>query len=140
MSYWHRLLYLLGYLQDPHLHTYTLNSDLHFLISDLAQQEQRSPNQVAEQLLGQALHQRQVASELWQCWFSLTPREQQVAALACLGYANAEIANQLGVSVDTVKTHVRNILPKFGVSNRKELSLLLSGWDFNDYLPKIRPK
>lgn len=135
MSFLHRLLYLFGYRQNSQPHTYNLNSNLHILIADLAQQEQRSPDEVAEQLLGQALHQRQLAGELWQCWQSLTPREQHVAALACLGYANIEIANELGVSIDTVKTHIRNILPKFAVGNRKELSLLLSSWDFKDYLP-----
>lgn len=135
MSFWHRLLYLFGLRPDPEPHTYNLNSDLHLIIADLAQREQRSTEEIAEQLLGQALRERQVAAELWQRWQSLTTREQQVAALTCMGYSSIAIANQLGVSTDTVKTHTRNILGKFGISSRKELSLLLSTWDFSDWLP-----
>ena len=124
MSFYERLLYLLGLAQAPTPHTYYLNSDLQLRIADLAQQEQRSPEEITEQLLSQALKQRASTDALWQRWQSLSPREQQVAALACLGYANAEIASQLGVSIETVKTHVRNSLLKFGVSSRKELGML----------------
>jgi DNA-binding NarL/FixJ family response regulator len=52
-----------------------------------------------------------------------------------MGYSNIAIANQLGVSTDTIKTHTRNILGKFGISSRKELSLTLSNWDFSDWSP-----
>ena len=62
---------------------------------------------------------------------SLTPREQDVAALACLGYTNRQIAARLGISPDTVKTHVRNLLHKFELHSKDELRSLLQDWDFS---------
>jgi DNA-binding CsgD family transcriptional regulator len=135
MSFLQRLLYLLGIAQDPTPHTYNLNSDLHIRIADLAQQEQLSPEEITEQLLNQALNQRYAAAETWQRWLTLTRREQQVAALASLRYTNAEIATHLGVSIDTIRSHIRNILVKFGVTSRKQLEMLLSGWNFGEIIP-----
>jgi hypothetical protein len=66
MSFWHRLLYLFDLRPDPEPQTYNLNSDLHLIIADLAQREQRSTEEIAKQLLGQALRERQAAMELWQ--------------------------------------------------------------------------
>lgn len=136
MSFFHRLLLrLFGITQEEKPHTYNLNSDLQLRIADLAQQEQLSPEEFTEQLLSQALTQRETASEIWQRWLSLSRREQQVAALASLGYSNADIAIYLAVSIDTVKSHIRNIFNKFSVSSRKELGMLLAGWNFDNLLP-----
>lgn len=135
MSFWHRLLYLVGLRQDPHPHTYTFTSDLHTFLADLANQEQRSPEEIAEQLLSQALQERQTASQYWVYWQSLTTREKQVTALLCSGYSNMQIANLLGVSIQTVKSHVSNLLAKFGLDSRMELKLLLKDWDFSEWLP-----
>jgi len=135
MSFLHRLLYLFGILQDPTPQPYNLDTDLHLRIANLAQQEQRTPQEITRQLLNQALLQQEAADELWQRWQSLSPREQQVAALASLGYSNAEIARFLAVSIDTVKTHVSSILVKFGIRSRKELAMLLANWNFDNFLP-----
>ena len=51
----------------------------------------------------------------------LTPREADVLELLQAGSANAEIATTLHVSVETVRTHARNIYRKLGVSSRREL-------------------
>jgi DNA-binding NarL/FixJ family response regulator len=48
----------------------------------------------------------------------LSPREQEVLRSLALGYRNKEIAMQLGVSVGTVKTHLRHIFRKLMVSDR----------------------
>jgi DNA-binding NarL/FixJ family response regulator len=130
MLFWQRLLYLLGLRQDPHPHTYTLDSDLHLLIADLAQQEQRSEQEIHADLLAAALTQRQASREVWRRWETLSRREQDVAALACLGYTNHQIAHRLGLSAETVKTHVRNVLTKFSLHSKGELRTALSGWDF----------
>ena len=48
----------------------------------------------------------------------LTPRETQVAQLLCRGLENGPVARHLGISPGTVKTHVRNIYRKVGISSR----------------------
>ncbi len=48
----------------------------------------------------------------------LTEREMEVLKLMVDGLSNAEIADQMVVSVSTVKYHIRNILAKLGVENR----------------------
>jgi DNA-binding NarL/FixJ family response regulator len=52
---------------------------------------------------------------------SLTPREADVLELLQIGRSNAEIALALGISVETVRTHVRRIYRKLGVTTRREL-------------------
>jgi len=52
----------------------------------------------------------------------LTPREADVLDHLRQGRANAEIALALHVSVETVRTHRRNIYRKLGVRTRRELS------------------
>ncbi len=54
----------------------------------------------------------------------LTPREADVLDLLRQGRSNAEIANALTVSVETVRTHRRNIYRKLGVRTRRELAAL----------------
>jgi len=49
---------------------------------------------------------------------ALSPREQEVLLLLAQGNRNKEIAAQLGVSVGTVKTHLRHIYRKLTVSDR----------------------
>jgi DNA-binding CsgD family transcriptional regulator len=49
---------------------------------------------------------------------SLTPREMEVLSLASHGLTYAEIAEQLAVSPTTIRTHLENIYPKLGVSDK----------------------
>jgi DNA-binding NarL/FixJ family response regulator len=51
----------------------------------------------------------------------LTPREAEVLDLLRGGRSNAEIAQALHVSIETVRTHARRIYRKLGVKTRREL-------------------
>jgi DNA-binding CsgD family transcriptional regulator len=49
---------------------------------------------------------------------SITPRETEVLSLASHGLIHCEIAELLGVSSATVRTHLQNIYPKLGVCDK----------------------
>ena len=51
----------------------------------------------------------------------ITSREVDVLTAVTAGHSNAEVAEQLFLSVRTVETHVANLLAKAGVGNRTEL-------------------
>ena len=51
----------------------------------------------------------------------LTEAEQAVLDLLCEGYSNAEIAGRLVVAESTVKTHVSNLMKKYGTPSRLKL-------------------
>ena len=50
----------------------------------------------------------------------LTARERDILALLTKGYENQRIADELFISLKTVKTHVSNILSKLEVSDRTQ--------------------
>src|SRR5215208_5740697 len=53
----------------------------------------------------------------------ITDREQEVLRLMAAGKNNAEIAEELFISVQTVKTHVSNLLGKLQVENRVQAAV-----------------
>jgi len=53
----------------------------------------------------------------------LTPREQQVLVHISYGLPNEEIAGSLGISVETVKEHVQNLLRKLAVRDRTQAAV-----------------
>jgi len=80
---------------------------------------QEDENASMEDCLGQSPFGR--AIELLLPEQKLTPRETEIVALLLQGLANGEIAAQLHISENTLKTHLRKIYPKFGVAQKKEL-------------------
>ena len=55
--------------------------------------------------------------------FLLTHREYQVLRHIALGLSNKEIAESLGISVETVKEHVQNILRKINATDRTQAAV-----------------
>jgi len=109
---------------------YPLDVELTQTIQELAEEEQRSPEEIAEDLLLSGLAQQLGWQDLYQRWNSLSPREQDVAALICLNYTTRQIARRLYLSESTIRTHWRNVMAKFAVNSRGELRQLLADWDF----------
>lgn len=59
---------------------------------------------------------------------SLTPREREVVRLVALGATTRHISEDLSLSSETVRTHVRNAMAKTGAHTRAQLvALALSG-------------
>jgi DNA-binding NarL/FixJ family response regulator len=54
---------------------------------------------------------------------TLTPRELDIVRLVGKGLGNKEIAQELGVSVTTVRTHLNRVYDKLGPGSRVELAL-----------------
>ena len=54
----------------------------------------------------------------------LTSREAGVLELLQEGRTNAEIAHELSIGIETVRTHARNIYRKLGITSRRDLASL----------------
>jgi DNA-binding NarL/FixJ family response regulator len=50
----------------------------------------------------------------------LSPRESSVLALVTRGFSNQEIADQLYLSINSVKTYIRSAYRKVGVTSRAQ--------------------
>ena len=55
---------------------------------------------------------------------SLSAREREVAVAVGRGRSNAEIGDELFMSLATVKAHVSSILTKLDLNNRTQIALL----------------
>lgn len=71
--------------------------------------------------------------ERQQLWTRLSSREQDVTAFTCLKYTNRQIAARLGISTDTVRSYLLNVLHKLGLDNKADLRVLFAGWDFSEW-------
>jgi DNA-binding NarL/FixJ family response regulator len=89
-----------------------------------------SPNQTVE-AIRQVAHGRLVFPRAAKRWLTtsrqprtasveLSPREREVLACVARGLTNPEIAQDLSVSENTIRFHLKNIFEKLGVTNRTE--------------------
>jgi DNA-binding CsgD family transcriptional regulator len=131
MSIWNKLLAGLGIQRWRGNHSYELGEDMHLRLQDLAAQDGRREEDLAADLMARGLSEYYSNEELWQRWGMLSVREQEVVRLTCLGYTNRQIAYELGLSIETVKSHLRNALIKFQLHSKAELRLALAGWVFD---------
>lgn len=89
----------------------------------------RTPSALAAELLKRGLEREALRERAESALAILTPREREVARLAVVGHTNQEIARALVISPETVKTHMRNLLAKFGLGSKAELRLRLQELD-----------
>ena len=71
-------------------------------------------------LVVQSFHRRGPSSRQTE---NLTPREEEVLRLVSQGFINKEIADQLGVGVETVRQHLKNCYAKLHVRTRTEAAM-----------------
>jgi PAS domain S-box-containing protein len=67
---------------------------------------------------------------------SLTRREREVVTLIAMGCETAQIAQELHVSPETVRTHVRNAMAKLGAHTRAQLVAIALCTDRTIHLPR----
>lgn len=91
----------------------------------LARDQGRSLDEVTYELLTHSLARQTASPRGEPLWTSLTPREQDVAALIYAGYSNSQVAYLLGLGVETVRTHIQRMLRKCGLHSRTEMCSIL---------------
>lgn len=72
-------------------------------------------------LLGTEVEEAKISLKVSREQVGFTDREQEIFVLLLKRYTNPDIARELHISLDTVKTHTRKVLRKLGVSNRRGL-------------------
>lgn len=114
--------------------TYELTESLYVKLKTLADSEGRTTEEVFNDVLADGIVRYRIDENLWRKWETLSLREQEIAALICLEYTNRQMSVRLSRSPETIKTHVRNVLHKFGVKNKAELRHILANWDFSAWV------
>jgi len=128
-----RLRKLLEKLRGRDSRTFHADQELLAAVQEAAQEQGRTEEEVWMEFVKAGHDQYLQASELEDRWDTLSEREQEVTALACLGRRNYEIAEKLNISHETVKTHMQNIFTKFDIRNRNELRRALKDWRFDEW-------
>jgi DNA-binding NarL/FixJ family response regulator len=132
MYLFQRILYAIrGWFRRDPVKNFNLDIDTLNSLEYVANQEQLTPEAMANQILDDVFQSHEAQEDNWLRWQSLTPREQETAALICLGYTTRQIAAKMHISPLTVKTYVEHIFWKFNVSDRMLLRKMLGGWDFS---------
>jgi NarL family two-component system response regulator LiaR len=126
-----RIVVLTSYAEDDKVFTAIKSGALGYLLKDSAPDELLKAIREVNQ--GQSsLHPtiaRKLVREMSQptnlplAEDPLTPREMDVLKLVAKGMRNQEISEELVISVQTVRTHVSNILSKLHVANRTQAAL-----------------
>lgn len=111
-----------------------LDAELFLMLAEMAAERDCAVRELAVAALYDLVRVARAEADNARRWYDLTPREQQVAALACLGYTNEAIAHRLVISVNTVRSHMRRVLEKYGVASKAELRVALAGWDFESWV------
>jgi DNA-binding CsgD family transcriptional regulator len=108
-----------------------LNTEFSRRLSEMAHEEDMDTGPFVLGLLNDTIQAQEQEAEKIERWQRLSGREQEVAALACQGMTNPQIAEILHISEETVKKHISSVLRKFHVKGRGILRWMLDGWDFD---------
>jgi DNA-binding NarL/FixJ family response regulator len=92
---------------------------------------------VTRRLIAEFVRQRPPATADLAPLETLTPRETDTLRLVAEGLSNAEIAQRLVVSAETVKTHVSRVLGKLGARDRAQAIVL--AYESGVVVPGRRP-
>ena len=79
---------------------------------------------IARRLIEQQLGESGTRAELRPRFTTLTAREREIVRRLARGLSNAALANELGLSEATVKTHITRLLTKLDVRSRVQAVVL----------------
>jgi DNA-binding NarL/FixJ family response regulator len=79
---------------------------------------------ITRRLMDRAVTEGGTRNEAREALDKLSARERDVALAIARGNTNGEIADELAMSVATVKAHITHILAKLALSNRTQIALL----------------
>jgi NarL family two-component system response regulator LiaR len=127
-----QVIVLTSYHEDEHIFPAILAGALSYMLKDVGADELASAVRKAAQ--GEAVMHPQVAARIVQELqggrhpsqvppATLSEREFDVLRLIAAGYSNSEIAEQLVISGNTVKSHVSNILSKLHLADRTQAAI-----------------
>jgi len=123
----------MGSRQKKKIYHDILGAPLHLKLIDAAAQEKRKQKKQASDSPALSLPDTLQTDPLYSMWIMLSPREQHVTGLTCLKYTNPQIAARLGLSIDTVRTYLENVLNKLGLQSKADLRVLFAPWDFSEW-------
>ena len=124
------VIILTSYHQDEYIFPAFEAGALSYLLKDIlpdeladavkkaAKQQPVFSTVVANKLLAQTREKQKISTH-----FDLSEREQQVLQLIASGQNNAEIAEQLFITIKTVRSHVSNILGKLQLRDRTQAAV-----------------
>jgi NarL family two-component system response regulator LiaR len=127
-----QVIVLTSYHEDEHIFPAILAGALSYMLKDVGSDELASAVRKAAQ--GEAVMHPQVAARIVQelqggrhpsqpPLANLSEREFEVLRLIAAGHSNSEIAEQLVISGNTVKSHVSNILSKLHLADRTQAAI-----------------
>jgi DNA-binding CsgD family transcriptional regulator len=111
------------FLPDRRL-VFEVDAELSTQLRLAARSQDMPPEMLVAELLARGLEQQALRVQAEAALVALTPREQEIVWLTARGHTNSQIAKALVISPETVKTHVRHVLDKFGVRSKADLRLL----------------
>jgi NarL family two-component system response regulator LiaR len=127
-----QVIVLTSYHEDEHIFPAILAGALSYILKDVGTDELAGA--VRKAARGEAVMHPQVAARIVQelqggrqpshaPLANLSEREFEVLRLIAAGNSNSEIAEQLVISVNTVKSHVSNILTKLHLADRTQAAI-----------------
>ncbi len=123
----------LGFKRAGGKRRYAFEDSLEKELVELAEKRKMPAEDLVAELVAEAVAKLRTGQELEDRWEALSRRGQEVTALTCRGYTNRQIGARLGVSEETVKTHIKIALRKFNLHGKVELQMVLKGWDFSEW-------
>lgn len=127
-----RIKRLAQQLQGKAGHAYSMDEHFATTLTEIAHDQKLDRKELYDSVLRAGIDEILRRDKYRAAWETLSPREQEVAALICMGYSSGKIAEILVVSYETVRTHSKHVYAKFKLG-RKELKKALREWNFAEW-------